>query len=320
MIDVAVVEDVWGPALEALRARFSVVHEATAWSSPTELSELVKDARALVVRNRTSVTRSLLEHGVRLEVVARAGVGTDNIDLSAADDLGIVVVTATAANARSVAEHTLCLALALARDLIGVDRRTRGGQWERRLAVELAGRTWGVVGLGATGTAVAMLAASLGLHVIAYDPYLSAGAGSLPDCRLVNDLIEVASDADVVSLHVPLTPETDGLVGRKFLAHMRPGAYLINVARGGLVDEEALADALDAGRLAGAGLDVRVHEPPKLGRIETHENVILTSHVAGMTEEAQEAVVTMLADDLNRVLSGTTASHAVGRWSRRHHA
>ena len=319
MVDVAVVEDVWGPALEALRERFSVVHEPAAWNSPTELSELVRDARALVVRNRTSVTRSLLEHGVKLEVIARAGAGTDNIDLSAADDLGIVVVTATAANARSVAEHTLCLALALARDLVGLDRRTRSGQWERRLGVELAGRTWGVVGLGATGAAVALLAASLGLHVIAYDPYLAAGARSLPDCRLVNDLMEIASGADIVSLHVPLTAETGGLISRKFLAHMRPSAYLINVARGGLIDEEALADALEAGQLAGAGLDVRAQEPPELGRIEAHGNVILTSHVAGMTEQAQEAVVTMLADDLSRLLSGTTTSHAAGKWSRCRH-
>ena len=126
--------------------------------------------------------------------------------------------------------------------------------------------------------------------------------------------MEIASDADFVSLHVPLTPMTDGLIGREFLAHMRPNAYLVNVSRGRVVDEEALADALSAGQLSGAGLDVRIHEPPRLGRIEACENVILTPHVAGMTMEAQEAVVTMLADDLNRVLCGTPAIHAIGRW------
>ncbi len=258
------------------------------------------------MRNRTALTRSLLLGAPRLEVVARAGTGTDNIDVLAADELGIVVVAATGANARSVAEHSLCLALALARDLDGHERRLRQGLWERPLGVELAGRTWGLVGLGATGGAVGRLARSIGMKVLGHDPYLSEEAEPIPGSQRVDDLLELAARSDIVSLHVPLTRESAGLIGRDFFEHMRSGSYLINVARGGVVDEQALADALDAGRLAGAALDVRPQEPPKPSRLDNHDRVILTPHVAGLTHEALEAVVTLLADDLSEVLGRVT--------------
>jgi len=313
-VDIAIAEDVWGRGFEALRSRFSIAHVPTAWEDPDVLAALVGGARALVVRNRTALTRSLLLGAPRLEVVARAGTGTDNIDVLAADELGIVVVAATGANARSVAEHSLCLALALARDLEGHERRLRQGLWERPLGVELAGRTWGLVGLGATGGAVGRLARSIGMKVLGHDPYLSEEAEPIPGSQRVDDLLELAARSDIVSLHVPLIPESAGLIGRDFFEHMRSGSYLINVARGGVVDEQALADALDAGRLAGAALDVRPQEPPKPSRLDNHDRVILTPHVAGLTHEALEAVVTMLADDLSEVLGGSPASHAVGRW------
>jgi len=313
-VDIAIVEDVWGRGFEALRSRFSVAHAPMAWEDPTELARVVASARALVVRNRTMVTRSLLLGAPRLEVVARAGTGTDNIDLVAADELGVVVVVAPGANARSVAEHSLCLALALARDLKGHQRRLRRGLWERPLGVELAGRTWGLVGLGATGGAMGRLAASIGLKVLGYDPHISEGTDPIPGSQRVDDLLVLAARSDIVSLHVPLTRESANLIGREFFEHMRPGSYLINVARGGVVDEQALADALDTGRLAGAALDVRPQEPPEPSRLDNHERVILTPHVAGLTHEALEAVVTSLADDLCEVLSGAAAPHAVGKW------
>jgi len=313
-VDIAIAEDVWGRGFEALRPRFSIHLVPAAWEDPGALARLVGSARALVVRNRTMLTRSLLVGAPRLEVVARAGTGTDNIDLDAADELGIVVVVAPGANARSVAEHCLCLALALARDLEGHQRRLRQGLWERPLGVELAGRTWGLVGLGATGGAMGRLASSIGMKVLGYDPHIAEEAAPVPGFQRVDDLLEVAARADIVSLHVPLTHESADLIGREFFEHMRPGAYLINVARGGVLDEQALADALDAGRLAGAALDVRPREPPEPSRLEDHERVILTPHIAGLTHEAVEAVVTSLADDLSEVLSGAPAPHAVGRW------
>ncbi|HMK98916.1 MAG TPA: hydroxyacid dehydrogenase [Acidimicrobiales bacterium] len=318
-VDVAVVEDVWGPAFEALGQRFSVVLEPTAWDDPSTLSRLAGRARAIVVRNRTAVTRSLLEQAPRLQVVARAGVGTDNIDLSAADELGIVVVVATGANARSVAEHALCLALALARDICGHERRLSQGRWERPMGAQLRDRTWGVVGMGATGTAVGELVRSFGMKVVGYDPYLPAGANPIPGAQRVDNLMDLAASADVVSLHVPLTAESGGLIGRAFLSRMREGAYLINVARGELVDEEALADALETGRLAGAALDVRRHEPPGPSRLDHLDHVVLTPHVAGLTHEAQDAVITMLAEDLRRILNGSPATRPAGtlRFPRR---
>lgn len=316
LIDVAVVEDVWGWAFDELAGRRRVERQADAWNDPDALASLAARSRALVVRNRTPVTRELLVGSPTLELVGRAGTGVDNIDVAAADELGVVVVSTPGASARSVAEHAICLALALARDLPGHERRLRQGLWERRLGIELAGRTWGVVGLGNTGQAVARLAQSIGMEVMAHDPYLSDAADPVPEVRRIGDLFELAETADVVSLHAPLNDTTAGLVGAAFLDHMRPDSFLVNVARGGLVDEEALADALDAGRPAGAALDVRTHEPPVPGRLDRHERVILTPHVAGLTQEAQLAVVAMLADDIDRVLTGAPATHPAGKRRR----
>ena len=314
MIDIAIVEDVWGPEFEALRPRFAISRAPQAWSDAVALAELVREARGLVVRNRTIVSRELLQRAERLEVVARAGVGLDNIDLTAADDRGIVVVAALGANARSVGEHTIALGLALARDIVGNDRRVRAGIWDRRLGIELEGRTWGVIGLGATGRVVAGLALALGMRVVGCDPYLSPGSVMLPTIDQVAAPADVAAAADIVSLHLPLSDETRGLVDAGFLNCLRPGALLINVARGGVVDEEALADALEAGRLGGAALDVRADEPPRPGRLEASDRVILSPHVAGLTVEAQRSVAKMLAGDVERILCGAPAEHPVGRW------
>lgn len=314
MIDIAVVEDVWGAEFEALQPRFAITRAPEAWRDASVLADLVREARGLVVRNRTTVSRGLLQRAERLEVIARAGVGLDNIDVTAADDLGIVVVAAMGANARSVGEHTIALGLALARDIVGNDRRVRAGKWERRLGLELMGRTWGIIGLGATGRVVAELASAMGMQVLGCDPYLSPGSLTEPALRHVATPAEVAAAADIISLHVPLTDQTRRLVDAAFLSRLRPGSLLINVARGGVVDEEALADALDAGRLAGAALDVRAEEPPRPGRLEANERVILTPHVAGLTVEAQRSVARVLAGDVARILSGTPAVCAVGRW------
>jgi D-3-phosphoglycerate dehydrogenase / 2-oxoglutarate reductase len=312
---VAVVEDVWGEALDRLAAEMPVRAEPEAWADGDRLLRAAARARAVVVRNRTRVTRQFLEACPELEVVARAGVGLDNVDLGAADDLGVVVVTAAGANAASVAEHTLAMALALARDLAGHDRRVRDGRWERRLGRELAGGCWGVIGLGATGRATAALAAALGMEVAGYDPFLPP-AQDPPSVRRVADLGALLQGSDVVSLHLALSPDTAGLIGSAALARMRPGSYLVNVARGGLVDEEALLRALRDGPLAGAALDVRESEPPVPGELEAERRVLLTPHVAGLTHQAQERVVSVLADDLRRVLSGEEARNAAGAHRR----
>jgi len=311
--DIVVAEDVWGPAFDGLAASYGIDRRPELWNDPDQLRRASSEARALVVRNRTRVDRQLLAHGRRLEVVARAGVGLDNIDVAAADELGIVVVAALGANARSVAEHSLALALALARDVVGNDGRVRAGRWERPLGIELAGRTWGIVGLGATGRALAALASALGMTVVGFDPALPPDALPPPGVHARADSVtELLGGADIVSLHVPLTPGTASMVDAGFLAAMRPGAYLINVSRGGLVDEDALCDALESGQLGGAGIDVRAEEPPVLGRLERQQRVVLSPHVAGLTHESQQLVTTMLASDLQLVLGGGEARHHVG--------
>lgn len=317
---VAVVEDVWGEALDRLAAEMAVLADPGAWADSGKLARAAGKARALVVRNRTQVTRQLLEASPQLEVVARAGVGLDNVDLRAADDLGVVVVTAAGANATSVAEHALGMALALARDLAGHDQRVRAGRWERTFGRELAGRCWGVAGLGATGTATAALASALGMEVVGYDPFMppaqAVPAGAAPargaPVERLDDLGALLRRADVVSLHLALSPDTAGLIDRAALARMRPGSYLINVARGGLVDEGALLAALRDGPLAGAALDVRESEPPACGGLEAERRVLLTPHVAGLTVEAQERVVSVMVSDLRRVLAGEEARNPAG--------
>jgi D-3-phosphoglycerate dehydrogenase len=314
---VVVAEDVVGPALDALQEELQIVVDTAAWSEPDRLHKLLRSADGLVVRNRTQVTRELIEAAPRLQVVARAGTGLDNIDLAAADDLGVVVVAASGANALSVAELAIGLALCLARQIVVLDRQVRGGVWERIPGMELAGGTWGVIGLGATGRATARLAVALGMAVCAYDPFQTLDAAVLPPWLEILPLPDMLARCDVVSLHLASSPQTDRLVDDQFLASMRRGALLINVARGELVDEAALLRALVEGKLGGAGLDVRRSEPPLsmpsgVDALARHPRVVSTPHIGGITGAAQERVVAMLADDLAGVLRGEPAQHAVG--------
>jgi phosphoglycerate dehydrogenase-like enzyme len=312
-VDVAVVEDVWGEAFERLSGDLEVVFNPKAWESPDELLALAREARALVVRNRTEVDRALLEACPGLLIVGRAGVGLDNIDLASADELGVAVVAPRGANATSVAEHAIALALVLARHVLELDRACRDGGWRRLPGRELSGGTWGVLGAGATARATARAAKALGMQTVAYDPYISPDHPEMVEIGLrLASLDEVASAADVLSCHLPATAETRNLVGARLLAQAKPTALFINVGRGEVVDEEALADALEEGRLAGAGLDVRADEPPTPGRLERLGPVVLTPHVAGITEQSQARILEVLADDIRAVLAGGVAGNAVG--------
>ena len=315
--DVVVVEDVWGEPLQVLTAELVVHRSPEAWQNPGHLLEALAGARAVVVRNRTQITADLLAACPDLQVVARAGVGLDNIDVAEADARGVVVVAALGANALSVAEHALALALALSRRVLPLDRGTRTGEWERSPGREIAGRTWCLLGAGATGRACARTARALGMDVLAYDPFLSPDHPEAVELgiRLV-DLEELAATADILSCHLPATTETARLVDAAFLSRMRPDALLINVGRGEVIDEDALADALINGRLGGAGLDVRASEPPVLGKLETLDNVIFTPHVAGITIESQHRIVDILASEIRVLLAGGTARYAVGRLNK----
>jgi D-3-phosphoglycerate dehydrogenase len=300
--EVIALEGVRGPALDALAGDFSTVF-LDRLDGPAETA----DARALIVRNRTQVDGALLERLPRLEVVARAGVGLDNIDVDACTAAGVVVTYAPGENADSTAEHTLALALAAAHRVAELDRGVRRGEWDRRLGRQLMGDVWGVVGFGRIGRRVAALARGIGMTVQAADPAVYPADALAEGAELV-PLERLLAESLVVSLHVPLVDAARGLIGERELARMRPEAVLVNTARGGIVDEAALADALRSGQIAGAGLDVRPQEPPQQpDPLADIEQVVLTPHVAALTPEAQERVLQTIAREVRAVLSGGDA-------------
>ncbi|MBC7224981.1 MAG: phosphoglycerate dehydrogenase, partial [Anaerolineae bacterium] len=280
--------------------------------TPAQLLDLVRRVDALVVRSRTKVSSQVVEAGRDLRVIARAGAGVDNIDLEAATRRGILVVNAPGANTVAVAEHTMALILALARRIPEADASMHAGRWEkgRLQGTELMGKVLGLIGLGRIGSAVAQRALAFGMEVLAYDPFVSVAHAEALRVRLA-DLDEVLRQADFLSVHAPATPQTRRLIGAAELAKMKPTARIVNCARGGIVDEAALGQALREGRLAGAALDVFEEEPPTRSPLLDAPNVILTPHLAGSTLEAQRKVGMSAAEDVVRVLRGEPPRHPV---------
>ena len=297
--------------LEILRAANMDLHLLTADERP-RLTELLPNFDALIVRSMTQVDVSLLDAGSRLKVVGRAGIGVDNVDVAAATERGILVVNAPTANLVSATEHTFALLLALARNIPAADRSLAAGEWNRKqfLGSELHGKTMGVVGLGRIGQGVAARARAFGMRVVAFDPFLDAIAAKRLDVELA-DLEEVLDSADIVSLHTPLTDQTKGLIDAGRIARMKTGALLINCARGGIVDEVALLEALESGHLGGAALDVFAEEPPSDNRLVSHPRVVATPHIGAQTREAQERVATETARMVLAALDGSLAITAV---------
>ncbi|HTX60036.1 MAG TPA: phosphoglycerate dehydrogenase [Verrucomicrobiae bacterium] len=296
------------------RAGFDVV--SCVGQSRELLGEALRDARGLIVRSETRVDGELLAHAPRLEVVARAGVGVDAIDVDAATAAGIVVVNTPSANTIAATEHTFAVLLAAMRHVPQAHASVHAAKWERKPFVgnELFGKTLGIVGLGRIGSNVATRAAAFGMQTIAYDPYLPATRGSALGVELV-EFDELLERSDVVTLHVPLTPQTRAMIGAQALGRMRPGAVLVNCARGAVVDLEALIAALDSGSLRCAAIDVVAVEPPPPGspsaRALAHPRVVATPHLGGSTYEALERIALELAEDVVRVLGGRPASGAV---------
>jgi D-3-phosphoglycerate dehydrogenase/(S)-sulfolactate dehydrogenase len=300
-------EDVWGAPFQKLEGSFPITRNDDLWSNPEELKASLKDVTALVVRNRTKVTAEIIAAAPKLKVIARAGVGLDNIDIKAADAAGVVVVAGLGANAVSVGELTLGLALALLRNVPGHDVATRDGGWVRTPGRELSGLTWGLLGCGATGLATAKLLQGFGCSVIGYDPY----AKNLSNIELTT-FDDVLKRSDVVSIHMPSTAETNGSINATSLALMKPDAIIVNVGRGEVINEADLIAALKAKTIAGAALDVRAQEPPVKGEMETIPNLILTPHVAGITKESQLRINQILTSNIELVLNSKPATHAVG--------
>ncbi|HEY8394751.1 MAG TPA: phosphoglycerate dehydrogenase [Thermaerobacter sp.] len=274
--------------------------------------EILPRADALIVRSRVKVTAELIAAAPRLRVIGRAGVGIDNIDLEAATERGIVVVNVADGNTVAVAEHVFALLLALVRRLVPAGESLRAGRWERSRWVgeELRGKVMGLIGFGRIGQEVAVRARAFAMRVIAYDPYVPEARMRALGVEPVS-LEELLSRADVVSIHTPLTESTRNLLDAAAIARMRPGAYLINTARGGIVDEQALAEALREGRLAGAGIDVFATEPPVNSPLLDLPNVVVTPHLGGSTREAQAYNARAIAEQVVRALAGQPVRGAV---------
>ncbi|MGD2156901.1 MAG: hydroxyacid dehydrogenase [Anaerolineales bacterium] len=268
-----------------------------------ELLRVVQKYNALIVRGRTKITRQVIETAPNLEVIGRAGVGVDNIDLASAQAQGVTVVNAPVATTLAVAEHTIALMLALLRFIPRADMTMKAGQWIKKqlLGEELHGKTLGIIGIGNIGSAVALRAGALGMQVLAYDPYVKEDEirqrGAEPTA-----LTDLYRGADIVSLHVPLSPETRGMVDGQALAHMKRGVRLVSTARGGVIDETALLAAIESGQVAGAGLDVFAKEPPGLTALVAHPSVIATPHIGAQTEEAQARTAEDIASEVLNAL------------------
>ncbi len=307
---VLVAESVAREGIERLRVEHEV--DERVGLSHADLCEILPDYDALIVRSQVQVDAEAIAAGTRLVVIGRAGVGVDNVDLDAATRAGIVVVNAPTGNTIAAAEHTLALLYGLARRIAPADASIRRGEWKRAqfTGLELRGRTLGIIGLGKIGQAIAVRALAMEMTVIGVDPYLTADAAANHGVELV-ELDELLGRADVVTVHVPLTRATRGLIGREAIAKLKSGSIVLNVARGGVVDEAAVAEALHAGHLGGAGIDVFEQEPPTDSPLLEAPNTLLTPHLGASTAEAQVLVAEEIADQVLEVLAGRSARYAV---------
>jgi D-3-phosphoglycerate dehydrogenase/(S)-sulfolactate dehydrogenase len=312
---IVVAEHVDAEAIELLGAQAEVVYDPRLHEDATALTDALRDAAALIVRNKTFVGPELLAQAPDLRVVGRVGVGLDNLDLPALRERRVVATYAPGTNAVSVAEYVIGAILEFRRGFARASASLHGGTWDRQAAIggEVFGMTLGIVGLGDIGARLAHRAQAFGMRILASDPAVHEGSLAVQEFGVVLvPLDELLAASDVISLHAPLVDATRDLVNARTLARMKSTALLVNTARGGLVDEAALAEALREGRLAGAALDVRRDEPPGPDDpLRGLPNVLLTPHVAGVTRESMRRASLHVAHDVLRVLRGERAVSVV---------
>ncbi len=280
---------------------------------PLEVREALKEADGIIIRSGTTLTEELLKDQPRLKVIVRAGVGVDNINLAAATREGIVVMNTPAGNTTSTAEHTIAMLLALSRNIAPAAASMKAGKWDRKsyTGTQLAGKTLAIVGLGRIGLAVAKRATGLEMKVVGYDPFLSAERAAEHGIEVVRAVDELIERCDFLTVHTPLTDETKGVINAARIARMKKGVRIINCARGGIIDESALADAIESGHVAGAALDVFEKEPPGDNRLIKLPGVLTTPHLAASTDEAQELVAVEAAEIITGFLLRNEVRHAV---------
>ena len=308
---VLVTEELAERGLAALRAAGHEV-DVQLGLAPDALTDAIKGAHALIIRSATKVTADVLAAADALLVVGRAGVGVDNVDVAEATRRGVMVVNAPQSNTLSNAEHTMALLLSQARNIPQADSALKAGKWERSKwsGVELHGKTLGVLGLGRVGTFVAQRAHSFGMRILAWDPWVSPERARALGVELA-ELDDVAAEADFLSIHLLKTPDSVGLIGKEFLAKVKPGIRIVNTARGGIIDEVALADAIRAGRVAGAAIDVFAEEPTTSSPLFELPTVVVTPHLGASTAEAQDKAGVTIAEQVNLALAGDFVPFAV---------
>jgi D-3-phosphoglycerate dehydrogenase len=307
---ILVADPVAEEGIEALRAQAEV--DVKLKLEPEKLKSIIGDYDALIVRSETRATADIIEAGKKLQVIARAGVGLDNIDVEAATRRGIVVVNAPTGNTIAAAEHTIALMLALARHVPQANAKLKSGAWQRSeyMGIQLKGKTIGIIGLGNVGSEVARRVQSFEMRSIGYDPLVSADYAHNLGVELVS-MDQLLKQSDFITLHLPLTPSTKGILGAKELSKMKPTVRIINCARGGLVDEEALHKAIEAGKVAGAAVDVFSKEPTTDNILIKSDKIIVTPHLGASTIEAQAGVALEVAEQVLAVLKGQPAKYAV---------
>ncbi|MEK3890134.1 phosphoglycerate dehydrogenase [Bacillus sp. FSL K6-3431] len=312
MYKILVAEAISDTGLKALYDHPKFTVDKLPGLSPEELKNIIKDYDALIVRSATQVTEDILENADHMRVVARAGVGVDNIDVAAATKKGIIVINAPGANTISAAELTMAMMLSLARSIPHAHASTSKGKWERGSfkGVEMYGKTLGVVGMGKIGTEVTTRAKSFGMKILGYDPYLTEDrAGQLGISKATLD--EIAQEADFITIHTPLIKETRGIINDEFFAKTKQDVRIVNCARGGIIDEAALVRALQSGQVAGAALDVFETEPSTNHELLGHPNVVVTPHLGASTVEAQEKVAHEVSEEIIEIFETESIRHAV---------
>jgi D-3-phosphoglycerate dehydrogenase len=308
---VLVPEKIADAGVALLRVAGIVVDERPGLSAD-ELMAIIKDYEGLIVRSATKVTKDVIDAGERLQVVGRAGIGVDNVDVDAATRRGIVVLNTPQGNIVSTAEHTVALILALAKRIPAANASLKSGEWAKSkfMGTELQDKTLGIIGFGRVGTLVAQRCHGFGMHVIARDQFVAPQRFQRAGVEQV-ELDELLERADVISMHVVLTPETRHMIGEAELEKCRPGVLIVNASRGGVVDEDALARAIKAGKVGGAGLDVFESEPLKASPLFDLDEVVVTPHIAGQTSDAQDKAGVIAAEQVLLALRGEFVPNAV---------
>ena len=280
--------------------------------SPEELIKEIEDFDAIIVRSRTKVTREVIEAAKKLKIIARAGVGVDNVDVQAATERGVMVINAPESTSITVAEHTMGLILALSRKISIADSSVKAGKWEKSkfMGIELNGKTLGVIGMGRIGSQVVTRSKAFGMETIVYDPYITEKSASELGVTVV-DLETLIKESDVMTIHVPLTPETKHLIAKPQFDMMKENAFIINCARGGIINEDDLYEALSSNKIRGAGLDVFEKEPPTMSKLCTLDNIVLTPHIAASTSEAQRDAAIIVANEIKKVFKDQSPKNVI---------